>query len=122
MKKKLEEDKVVEFVLDLEEWKHNSLDENMLPMMAAQLKLMLQSVIGFEVHNLIPTTGSAFSKIKGKKSDVEAFAKTLGREKRYIESWKRHGLDDPRTYKSKNLLNKAIDGFQKKTGIKWPFK
>lgn len=122
MKEDLREDKVVEIIFDLEKLKLDPLNENMLAMFAANLKLMLQDVIGYEVYNLIPSASSKFSKIKGKKGDVEAFAKTLGREKKYLESWKRYGLDNPKTYKSKRLLDKAITGFQKKTGIKWPFK
>tara|TARA_B100000902_G_C26892382_1_gene708032 strand:+ start:312 stop:680 length:369 start_codon:yes stop_codon:yes gene_type:complete len=121
MSQDLKEDKIAEVVLDLEELKQNPLNENMLAMFAANLKLMLQDVIGHEIYNIIPSGSRGFSKIRGKKGDIDAFAKTLGREKKYLESWKANGLNNPKTYNSKRLLDRAISGFQKKTGIKWPF-
>ena len=60
-------------------------------------------------------------KIKGSRSEVESFARTLGGEKRYIESASRYGLDDPRTYKNKAKLTKAINNFERETSLKWPF-
>ena len=124
MKTKLQEEHIVEDVLDLEKLKEDPLNENMMVSLAAQLKLALQSVMGYEAYNLFPSPSrsSDFMKVRGKKSDIKALAKTLGREKKYLQSWKSHGLNDPKTYKSKRLLDKAISGFQKKTGIKWPFK
>ena len=39
-----------------------------------------------------------------------------------MTSAKKFGLDDPRTYKSKTKLDKAIKDFEKTTGLVWPFK
>ena len=106
-----------EIVLDLEELKNQEevLNENFLRMAGVTIELILKQMFG------IPIFGpNAY--VKGKPKDLKAFAKTLGHEKRYLESAKKHGLDNPKTYKSKFSLNKAVKGFEKSTGIKWPFK
>ena len=72
--------------------------------------------------------GSMFSgkslplSVKGSRRDVESFAKTLNGEKSYLEAARQYGLDHPTTYKNKSKLETAIKGFEKDTGIKWPFK
>ena len=53
---------------------------------------------------------------------IESFAKTLASEKRYFESYVKHGLNDPRTHENKYKLNIAVDKFERDTGIKWPYK
>jgi hypothetical protein len=107
----LEEDKIVEIVIDLSP--ENRLDESWLRMFGFWTKQVLGAMFG---GAKIPV------KIKGSKSDVEGFAKALGREKRYMDSLKKYGLNNPKTYKDKLKLNKAIKEFTRKTGLKWPFK
>lgn len=60
--------------------------------------------------------------VKGNKREIAAFAKTLGRDKRYMSSVAKYGLNDPRVFKDKFKLRKAIAGFERTTGIKYPFK
>jgi len=43
-------------------------------------------------------------------------------ERRYMADAQRYGLDNPVTYKTKNVLEKAVRDFESKTGIPWPFK
>tara|TARA_B100000963_G_scaffold246091_1_gene215455 strand:- start:1910 stop:2257 length:348 start_codon:yes stop_codon:yes gene_type:complete len=103
--------------IDLEEMKKNEdmLNESFLRMYGTVVELMLKHMFG------IPVFGPS-SRIKGKPSDVRAFARAVGNEKKYIEIAKKHGLDNPRTYKQKGKLDKAVKAFELKTGIKWPFK
>ena len=102
-------------VIDLEAAKSGKLDEiNIFAMMGAGIKELLKLMFGGGAS--VPVS------VKGSKEDVRSFAKTLGREKKYISAYKKYGLNDPRTYKNKFKLNKSIKDFQKKTGIKWPFK
>ena len=103
--------------IDLEEMKKNEdmLNESFLRMYGTVVELILKQMFG------IPVFGSS-STIKGKPADVKAFARAVGNEKRYIEVAKKHGLDDPKTYKQKGKLQKAVKAFESKTGIKWPFK
>ena len=65
--------------------------------------------------------GSTPGTVKGSRSEVESFARAMASEKGYIETAKRYGLDHPATYKSKARLSSATSGFEKATGIKWPF-
>lgn len=61
-------------------------------------------------------------KVKGNKEEISAFAKTLGREKKYIKSVAKYGLNDPRVYKDKFKLRQQVSKFERATGIKYPFK
>lgn len=112
----LNEDQIVELEIDLEELKKNKLDESFLSMFGSALKLLMGYMFG------PPQPLSRRHRVKGRREDVESLARTLGREKRYLEALKKHGLDDPKTFKSKASLDKAIKGFEKGTGLKWPFK
>lgn len=106
-----------EIVLDLEALKKNEdiLSESFLRMYGAQIEHILKQMFD------IPIFGpNAY--VKGKPKDIRALAKALGSEKKYIKSAKKFGLDDPKTYKTKSSLSKAVKGFEKMTGLRWPFK
>ena len=60
--------------------------------------------------------------VRGTPAQIKTFANTLQREKRYIENYHKHGLNNPNTYKSKATLQNAVSKFERATGIKWPFK
>ena len=92
--------------------KQKHLDESFLRMFGGWVKWLLEKMFG---------GGSIPGTIKGSRSEVESFARAMGSEKRYIETAKRYGLDHPTTYKSKAKLSSATKGFEKETGIKWPF-
>ena len=53
---------------------------------------------------------------------MSAFASAIGNEKKYIDTARKYGLEDPKTYKDKSKLKKATNAFERVTGIKWPFK
>jgi len=61
-------------------------------------------------------------KVKGSKAELSAFAKAIGRDKKYMKSVAKHGLNDPRVLKDKYKLRKAVANFERATGIKYPFK
>ena len=101
-------------VIDLDAAKSGELKEfNPLAMLKHGVGALLSMMFG---------GGAVPVKIRGSQSDVKAFARTLGNEKRYIDAYRKYGLDDPRTYKNKYKLNNSIKNFNKKTGLKWPFK
>ena len=109
----LNEDKLTEIVIDFNEIRKNELNESFLSMFGAWIKHILGAMLGgFN----IPVS------VKGSKGEVESFARAVGSEKKYIETAKRYGLDHPNTYKSQARLGTATKGFEKETGIKWPFK
>ena len=100
-----------EIVIDFD--RSDRLDESFLRMFGFGIKMILKRMFG---GNAYPVT------VKGSKADVSTFAKTLAAEKSYMNSWMKHGLDNPKTYKDKSKLNRAVKDFTRKTGIKWPFK
>ena len=94
-------------VIDLDALKSGKFDEfNVMQQMGSAIKYIMGAMFG---GSKIPVT------VKGSRSDVKSFAKTIGREKRYMTAYKKHGLNDPRTYKS-------VRDFERKTNLKWPFK
>lgn len=113
----LNEEEIVSIEINLEELKKNKLNESFLSMFGASIKLILDRMFGGRISG--PAARVAVS---GSRNDVTSFAKTLGREKRYLEATKKYGLDNPRTFKDKKKLDTAIRGFEKDTGLKWPFK
>tara|TARA_R110002051_G_scaffold230783_1_gene292772 strand:+ start:306 stop:659 length:354 start_codon:yes stop_codon:yes gene_type:complete len=116
--KQLHEDQVIGVEINLEELKQNDqLNESFLHMFGSWISFILKALMG------APLYGSSNNiNVKGKKEDVVAFATAIGNEKKYIEIAKKHGLQDPQTYKQKSKLDAAVKGFEKVTGIKWPFK
>ena len=82
-------------------------------MMGIQVNYILKRMFGM---NSIPVT------IKGTSGQIESFAKTLGKEKRYIQTARALGLDDARTLKTKADVERAAKEFKRQTGIDWPYK
>ena len=109
---KLNEGKIVEIVIDFNELRKNRLDESFLTMFGSWIKHLLGAMFG---DFNIPGT------VRGSKKDIAAFASAIGSEKRYIDTARRYGLDHPTTYKYKSRLDTATKGFEKETGITWPF-
>ena len=60
--------------------------------------------------------------VKGSPGDVQLFAAALGSERRYMDSFLKHGLNDPTVLKNRYMLDKSIANFERETGIKWPLK
>ena len=108
----LQESKIVDMVIDLEKLKSDQLNEGLLSMFGAWIQYFLNGLFG---------GWSPPVKVKGSQRDVESFARALAGEKRYIESVRQYGLDHPATYRNRAKLNNAVSGFERDTGIKWPF-
>jgi len=111
----INEDKIATEVIDLNANAEKKLDESFLRMFGNFVKMVMKRTFGGE-DVAIPVT------VKGSRSQIDDFAKTLAREKRYLETYKKYGLDDPRTYYNKYELDSAIKRFELNTGLKWPFK
>ena len=106
-------DELLPIVIDLEKLKENKLNESFLASFGFAMKKLLRAVLGdfsIPVH------------LKGNPSDIRSFVSALGAERNYIRDFKSFGLDNPRTYRSKATLDTAVGGFERKTGIRWPFK
>ena len=109
----IKEDKLTTITLDFSELKKQKLDESFLAMFGGWVEQILGSMFG---GRSLPLA------VKGSQRDVQSFAKALGGEKSYLEAVKRYGLDHPTTYKNRSKLDNAIKGFERETGLKWPFK
>jgi len=109
----LKEDKIVEIVIDFNELREKRLDESFLAMFGGWVEHLLKAMFG---GYKVPVN------IRGSRAEVESFASALGGEKRYIDAAKRYGLDHPTTYKNKAKLETAIKGFEKDTGLVWPYR
>ena len=90
------------------------LNERVYSKFAGQVRSMLLDLYfgGFDIP----------LRLMGSTSQVESFMKTLRSEKRYMDSYIKNGLDDPKTMKSKYSLSRAVEKFEKETGLRWPFK
>jgi hypothetical protein len=99
--------------IDFAEIRGNKLNESWLLMFGSWIQTILGEMFG---GGSLPVT------VKGTPQEVESFANTLGREKRYLEAYRKYGLDNAKTYVSKAQLDSATKSFQQTTGIKWPFK
>ena len=91
----------------------DKLNESWLRMFGTAVKAILGSMFG---DISIPV------KVRGRATDVTSFARTLGNEKRYLETYRKYGLDNPSTYRNKLKLDQSVSDFERKTGLQWPFK
>jgi len=90
-----------------------TIDEGYLRALGCQIELLLKMMFG---GSLIP------ARFRGTQNQMSSFARALGNEKRYLQSFERHGLTDPRTMNNRHKLERALANFERETGIKWPFK
>ena len=83
--------------------------------------------VGFWMSSLLKATYGSQGvdlpfQLKGQKGDISALLHALGMEKRYVNTAVSLGLTDPRTIRVKSSLESAVEAFEAKTGIIWPFK
>ena len=113
MKNRINEDVITPIVLDFEELRSNGLNESFLRQFAASIKMLLSGLLdGISV----PVN------IRGTKSEISSFVSALGAEKDYISSFRKYGLDNPATYRTRSVLDQRIKKFERHSGLKWPFK
>ena len=99
--------------IDLNANNKGAVNESFLVMFGAAIKNIMNSMFG---GSSIPVT------VKGSQTQVRDFARVLGREKKYLDNYKKFGLDNPQTYRSRYSLDSAVKKFERSTGLKWPFK
>tara|TARA_Y100000310_G_scaffold75321_1_gene71619 strand:- start:293 stop:628 length:336 start_codon:yes stop_codon:yes gene_type:complete len=97
--------------IDLGTARKNIVNESFLAMFGGAVQSILGAMFG---GSSVPVN------ITGTRSEVSSFAKAMGREKSYIKSAAKYGLNDPRTYKDKYKLRTAISKFERATGLEWP--
>ena len=107
------QDKLSTEVLDLGANRREELTESYLTAMGTMLQIALE--------RLFAGVGGSM-KVRGSRAEVESFKRSLAGEKRYMDNFMKYGLDDSRTYRSKSQLMRAVEQFERTTGLKWPFK
>ena len=98
--------------IDLSINNSGTIDEIFLQMFGVAVKNLLGMVFGQQTA--LPV------KIRGNKSEIAAFARTLARDKKYVKAAAKYGLNDPRVLKDKYKLRKAAANFKRATGIDYP--
>ena len=102
-----------EVEIDLNMANKGQVNEFFLNLFGWTVKGIMKSLFG---GSSVPVT------VKGSQSQIRDFARVLGKEKKYLENYKKFGLDNPQTYKSRYALDSAVKKFERGTGLKWPFK
>lgn len=110
-------DELQSVVIDLNANKQDLLNESWLAMFGGAVEMLLKSMFQGDLGPF----ESKFS-VSGTPTQVAAFGDALGKEKKYMESFLKYGLNDPRSFASKADLNKAVANFERETSIKWPLK
>jgi len=103
-------------IINLNATKEGLLNESWLAMFGGAIEMFLKAMFRGD-------TGPFTSKysVRGTPSQVAAFGEALGKEKKYMQTFLNHGLNDPRSFNSKAELSTAVANFERETGIKWPF-
>ena len=112
----IKEDNFAPIVIDLNAKSKGEVNESFLGLLGYGIKHILRRMFWKEAG--IPSN----IRIKGTPSQVQAFSKALTGEKKYLDAVSEFGLNDAKTYKSKARLDQAVNKFERKTGLKWPFK
>ena len=88
-----------------------------LAMFGGAIEMILKSMFGGDTG----VSRGFRTAVRGTPSQVASFGDALGKEKKYMETFLKYGLNDPRSFSSKADLNSAIANFERETSIKWPF-
>lgn len=100
-------------IIDLNSAHRGSLNESFLAMFGGALEMLLTRMF---------TGAESPIKIKGTPSQISSFSDALSKEKRYMESFMKYGLGDPRSFASRHELETAVAAFERETDIIWPFR
>ena len=100
-------------VLNLEDFKDSTLNENILNVFAAWIEYLLSKMYK---GRRIPV------RVRGNRIEVASFTDALVNEKRYMDYIKKYGLDNPMTYSQKAKLDVAIKRFEREAKIAWPIR
>ena len=109
----LKEGKISPLIIDFGEIRDNDdvLNESFIRMFGS----FLENILG-----VMFSGGSMPVTVRGTNPEVKSFIDVIKREKRYFDSYKKFGLHNPSTYRDKYKLNRAVENFEKATGLIYP--
>ena len=90
------------------------LTEDVYSQFALDVHFLMQSLYGGRAPDLKVSMG-------GDQAQIMAFFTALQREKKYMDAFVKHGLNDSQTMYSKFQLDDAVQQFEFETGLRWPF-
>ena len=115
-------------MIEIDFTKKKLLKENWMRAMASWNKTLLKYMYGDDVVITADITQLEENEdnklkfvIRGEVEDIKAYADALFMEKQYLEAYSQFGKDHPMTNKQRSLLDQAVQSFESKTGIRWPF-
>jgi len=88
--------------------------ENVYSKFASDVHFLMQSLYGGRAPDLRVS-------MAGDQAQIMSFFTALQREKRYMDSFLKHGLNDAQTTTSRYQLDGAVKQFEFETGLRWPF-
>ena len=109
-------DELTPIVVNLNAPKKEKLNESYLAMFGGAIEMMLQRMFGGTELAHDVRYG-----VKGTPSQIAAFGDALTGEKKYMETFSKYGLSDPKSFRSRHDLERAVANFERETGLKWPF-
>ena len=104
--------------INLEALKKNILNESFVAQFAAQLQYLLARVFAPPLFS----SDSPRVRVTGTRQDLNNFTNVVSREKKYMDSYLKHGLGNPKVLNDRMALEKAVYRFERDTGLKWPIK
>tara|TARA_R100000008_G_scaffold83875_1_gene69929 strand:+ start:313 stop:669 length:357 start_codon:yes stop_codon:yes gene_type:complete len=116
--KPIKEDKIAPIIIDLNIAAKQEVNESVLKMLGSWIELILG-----KMFDKTPSRSQRLRnvRIRGNRAQIDSFANAVQGEAKFIKAYHRYGLDDPRTYKTKASLSKAVRKFEQATKLKWPF-
>ena len=117
--------------------KKKLLTESWMKQFGAWNKLLLQYMYGDDVNMVADlgahkVLGSMIKEeevdsgvkfiVRGEHRDVKAYSDAIFREKNYLDMYMKFGNEHPQTLKAREELGQAVQTFEMRTGITWPFK
>jgi len=111
---------LVPVVVDLNKAAGGTINESWLAMFGGAVEMMLRRM--FHQPELSSEWGDVNYSVRGTPSQIASFGDALAGEKQYMETFMKHGLNDPRSFRSRHELEKAVASFERETDLKWPFK
>jgi hypothetical protein len=146
MRQILSEDKLRPLEINFYKLKNNQLQESFLAMFGGTLKTILRRMFGKipspdeyarhisenEGDELTPADKQQPNQqkeptekfelvVSGTDEDIASFVGALKAEHQYMDAYLKQGMDDENTREAKYRLNDAVQGFEKTTGLLWPF-
>ena len=103
--------------LNLNHKDSGTLNENVYSDFSNDVFFLMQSLYGAEA----PTMMGPKISVSGNQGQIMSFFTALQREKKYMDSFMKHGLNDAQTMNSRYQLQDAVGKFEFETGLRWPF-